>query len=202
MSQCERIVYISRAAFAANSYASTVEPEIGRILMQSRRNNPARGLVGVLYYGDGHFFQVLEGEREAIDALLDTLRRDVRHRDLSVLSRHAVGQPSFAGWSMKYVPAADEVRQLLASFGQSRFDPYRFDDAQVAEMIALLQQRPAAAESAAVPAMPEPLRPSVDRHADDARLARRAYSISVAGLLLSAIALLLAALAYRHGVPR
>lgn len=191
MPQCERIVYISRAAFAANNPSSAVEPEIGRILMQSRRNNPSRGLVGVLYYGDGHFFQVLEGERAAIDALLGTLLQDTRHGDLTVLSRHAIGQPSFAGWSMKYVPASDDVKKLLASFGQSRFDPYQFDDAQIGAMIALLQQRSAASE---------PRRSISDDHEQAGRRARYALWISVIALLLSMISMMMAILIYRRGI--
>ncbi|EIL98088.1 MULTISPECIES: BLUF domain-containing protein [Rhodanobacter] len=200
MPQCERIVYISRAAFAANNPSSAVEPEIGRILMQSRRNNPSRGLVGVLYYGDGHFFQVLEGERAAIDALLGTLLQDTRHGDLTVLSRHAIGQPSFAGWSMKYVPASDDVKKLLASFGQSRFDPYQFDDAQIGAMIALLQQRSAASEPAAAEAPSEPRRSISDDHEQAGRRARYALWISVIALLLSMISMMMAILIYRRGI--
>jgi hypothetical protein len=94
MSLRQRIVYISKASFSVADRASTVEPEIGRILMQSRRNNPARGLVGALYYGDGHFFQVLEGEPASIDALLDTQRNDPRHHDLTVLLRQPIEHTS------------------------------------------------------------------------------------------------------------
>jgi len=184
MSLWQRIVYISKATFANADRASAIEPQIGRILMQSRRNNPTRGLVGALYYGDGHFFQVLEGEAVAIDALLDTLRKDPRHDDLTVLSRVPIERPSFSGWSMKYVAAADEVRQLLASFGHRRFDPYGFDDAQVASMVALLQHRPSSSGSS-----PE----TSSRQAGDtaAPLARWALAVSVVALLLSVLAIVL-----------
>lgn len=184
MSFWQRIVYISKAAFASANHTSVVEPEIGRILMQSRRNNPSRGLVGALYYGDGHFFQVLEGEAAAIDTLLDALRRDVRHHDLTVLSRVRIERPSFDGWSMKYVAAADEVKKLLASFGHHRFDPYAFDDAQIASMVALLQNHP----SASGPSAEASLRQSDD----SAPLARRAMTLSAFALLLSLLAIVLA----------
>ena len=190
MSRLERIVYISRATFASANVASLVEPEIGRILMQSRRNNPARGLVGALYYGDGHFFQVLEGDAAAIDALLAALRRDPRHQALKVLSRTPIDQPTFAGWSMKYVAASEDVKRLLASFGHTRFDPYRFDDAQMAEMVALLQARPEATEARAS----RPGGTTRPASADQAstRIAHQALVLSVAALALALLAIVLA----------
>ena len=192
MSLRQRIVYISKASFGAADRASTVEPEIGRILMQSRRNNPVRGLVGALYYGDGHFFQVLEGEPAAIDALLDALRRDPRHHDLTVLLRQPVERTSFTGWSMKYVAAADEVRRVLASFGHRQFDPYRFDDAQIASMVGLLQQRPSTPDAPAVPSKASDTGASPNGGADAARLARRALAVGLAALCLSLLAIVLA----------
>lgn len=192
MSLRQRIVYISKASFSVADRASTVEPEIGRILMQSRRNNPARGLVGALYYGDGHFFQVLEGEPAAIDALLDALRKDPRHHDLTVLLRQPIEHTSFTGWSMKYVAAAGEVRRQLAAFGYRQFDPYRFDDAQIAAMVGLLQQRPPTPDSPAVPSKPADTSAPSDGGADAARLARRALTVGLAALCFSLLAIVLA----------
>jgi hypothetical protein len=189
----ERIVYISKATFAGANQASVIEPEIGRILMQSRRNNPARGLVGALYYGDGHFFQVLEGESTAIDALLATLRIDPRHQALKVLSRTPIDRPTFAGWSMKYVAASEDVKRLLASFGQTRFDPYRFDEAQMADMVALLQARVSASERPAPASTASPPAASGDEAA--ARMARLALAIGGVALALAVVALVLA---WRH----
>ena len=188
----QRIVYISKASFGGADRTATVEPEIGRILMQSRRNNPARGLVGALYYGDGRFFQVLEGEVASIDALLDTLRKDPRHHDLTVLLRQPIEHASFNRWSMKYVAAADEVRRLLASFGHRQFDPYRFDDAQIEAMVGLLQQRPSAPDSSLVPAQPPGTDEPHSGGADAARLARRALAVGLAALCFSLLAMVLA----------
>jgi hypothetical protein len=63
-----RLVYASRATVVTVDDAS-VNANLARILMQSRKNNPPQGLVGALYYADGCFFQVLEGPRAAVDAL-------------------------------------------------------------------------------------------------------------------------------------
>lgn len=133
-----RLVYASRATFPASQDALSLNSDVARILMQSRRNNPANGLVGALYFGDGCFFQCLEGPADAVDALYARLPADPRHRDLTVLSREPIRQPAFSGWSMKYVPNASVVRELLDRHGQNVFDPYRFTPAMMTDMIGLL----------------------------------------------------------------
>ena len=62
MTDLIRIVYISRATFPITPDSDGIEPNVARILSTSRTNNRKNGLVGMLYYGDGCFFQCLEGE--------------------------------------------------------------------------------------------------------------------------------------------
>ena len=135
-----QLVYVSRAAFAPHEHAAMgIEPEVGRILLQSRQNNPRAGIVGALYYGDGFFFQCLEGNAPAVYDTLDRIRRDPRHEEITVLRERELERPGFGEWSMKYVPAAGEVRALLQQFGQRRFDPFGFDDKQIEAMLNLLR---------------------------------------------------------------
>lgn len=162
MSDIHQLVYASRATFQPTDNGGGVEPEVARILMQSRRNNPRRGLVGALYYGDGCFFQCLEGPRASIDDLFGRLQADPRHRDVLVLRRHEIAAPSFAEWSMKYVPTAGDVQTLLAMHGKDRFDPYAFDERLIEAMVGLLHHRadsdglnPVAPPPRAARAMPE-----------------------------------------------
>lgn len=186
MAELQRLVYASYATFAPSRQAGGVEPEVARILLQSRHHNPRRGLVGALYYGDGCFFQVLEGPAEAIDGLLRTLQTDPRHRDLKVLWRGPVQASAFRDWGMKYVPAAAEVRSLLATRGFEHFDPFAFDDALLEQMLALLAGQ---ADARAAPvAATVALHPAVDLHTWLAR------GLAVLAVLLAAAALLLAAL--------
>ncbi|WP_018881245.1 MULTISPECIES: BLUF domain-containing protein [unclassified Thioalkalivibrio] len=135
-----QLVYASRATFRENTSSQGIEPEVSRILMQSRQNNPRSGIVGALYYGDGHFFQCLEGEPEAVRGTLERIRRDDRHEEVRVLREQSLESPGFGEWSMKYVPAAVDVRQLLQRFGQRQFDPFAFDDDRIDAMLDLLRQ--------------------------------------------------------------
>lgn len=141
MGELIRLIYASRANFQPVEAAQGVEPTVGRILVQSRRNNSHRGIGGVLYFGDGHFFQVLEGDREAVN---DTYRRigtDDRHRELSILSVKSVEERLFADWSMKYVPAEQSVRNYLARHNFLRFAPLHFSEAQAEELARLFQRQ-------------------------------------------------------------
>lgn len=133
----ERFVYCSRATFPAASERG-LHPEVGRILMQSRRNNPRDGLVGGLYFANGWFFQCVEGPRSGIDALFSRLKADRRHGEIQVLARDGVAARRFSRWSMKFVPDASEVRALLGRHGLAEFEPMRFDAGAVRDMVDLL----------------------------------------------------------------
>ncbi len=138
MSTLTQIIYISRSATPPSDPAKGVDPVVARILAHSRTNNRKNGLVGVLYFGDGCFFQCLEGEESAVAALYAKLERDDRHRDLQVISRKQIAAPTFQDWSMKYVAAEKAMAALLRSKGMNTFDPYRFDAATTDAVIDLL----------------------------------------------------------------
>ena len=139
MSDLVQIVYISRSTFRQAAAEHGIEPSVARILAQSRLNNVKRGLVGALYFGDGCFFQCLEGHAEQVDRLYAALLEDHRHTDLKVLSRHGLEQPTFSTWSMKYVPLDVPMKELLKRLDLAIFDPYRFDDAAVAQVLQMLK---------------------------------------------------------------
>ena len=127
MTNLIQMIYISRSTFAPAEITNGIEPNVARILLKSRANNKKNGLVGVLYFGNGCFFQCLEGAAEAVDNLYETLLKDTRHKDLKVLSRKSIDVLSFSNWSMKHVPLEDEMTKLLKSQGFKTFDPYNFN---------------------------------------------------------------------------
>lgn len=138
MSKLVQMVYISRASKPIASNAAEIGPEVSKILRKSRINNRAKNIVGALYFGNGYFFQCLEGEESTLMALYETLKKDTRHTDLRIISMIPISTRSFGAWEMKYLPAEQEVRKLLRSIGMSEFDPYRFNEAMTAKMLNLL----------------------------------------------------------------
>lgn len=127
MTNLIQMIYISRSTFAPTEFTNGIEPNVARILLKSRTNNKKNGLVGVLYFGNGCFFQCLEGAAEAVDKLYETLLKDTRHKDLKVLSRKPIDALSFSSWNMKHVSLEDEMTKLLKSQGLKTFNPYNFN---------------------------------------------------------------------------
>ncbi len=138
VSDLVQIVYVSRSTFTTMPAELGIEPSVARILSQSRVNNARRGLVGALYFGNGCFFQCLEGRAADVDHLYAALLRDPRHTDLKVLSRRSIDRTRFPAWTMKYVPLDAEMKGLLRDLGLETFDPYRFDPDAVTRVLDML----------------------------------------------------------------
>lgn len=135
-----RLAYASKATFKEQPVEQGVEPNVARILMTSRRNNAKQQIVGGLYYGDGHFFQYLEGEEQAVNALYERIARDDRHRSVATLVQEPLAERTFSNWSMKYVPLSSDVRRLLERHGMSSFQPLDFHKELCEEMIDLIRR--------------------------------------------------------------
>ncbi len=134
-----QIIYISRTTSAPSALTTSIEPYVARILAKSRINNRRDGLVGVLYFGEGCFFQCLEGSETAVDALYARLQSDNRHKDIKLLSRKSIAALSYSDWAMKFVPIENEMKRLLKEGGYKSFDPYQFNEQMVGKTMALLQ---------------------------------------------------------------
>ena len=76
------------------------EADLEQIVASARNKSPDNGITGMLFYADGRFMQVLEGEESVVDATLERVRVDPRHTDVTVTERSAITARSFAGWSM------------------------------------------------------------------------------------------------------
>lgn len=120
-----RLVYASEAN--VKNLKSGVNPEIGRILSVSKRNNARRGIGGVLYYGDGYFFQVLEGDKEPVQTLFSKICNDPRHKNAMVLDTSEIKRRLFADWSMQFIPNKSAIRKLLKEHGFRQFTPLDFN---------------------------------------------------------------------------
>jgi len=138
--QLIQLVYASRSNLDSAAIEGGVEPEIARILVQSRRNNPCTAIGGVLCYGDRSFFQCLEGEHQAVEELYAKLGDDERHRDVTLLLRRPVSQRRFRLWAMKYLTVDRRIRDQLRHAGLSRFDPYQFDEEMIDLMLDVLRE--------------------------------------------------------------
>lgn len=78
------------------------EPDLAALLTAARAHNESAGITGILLYNREQFIQFLEGPPDAVDALVDRIRRDSRHTFVRVLVDELVEERQFEDWSMGY----------------------------------------------------------------------------------------------------
>ena len=101
------LVYCSQASAALDKDA------IARIIATARHHNPRLGITGLLVYGQGIFFQWLEGPHDNVSQLLARISADPRHTNVVVLSQEdEIRDRLFPEWDMEWVQAAD-IREVL-----------------------------------------------------------------------------------------
>lgn len=100
--------------------------EVDAILATSARNNPARGITGLLLFNGRNFLQLIEGEEGQVNALMETITADPRHSGVSVLDRRGIGQRACPDWAMKRVLIAESIesrRETLEAELPDGLDP-------------------------------------------------------------------------------
>lgn len=112
------LLYVSRS----NADPSALPADVEAILAVARPRNLSLGVTGALLAESGRFAQVLEGSGANIDALMDSIRRDVRHRDVRVVLREEVEARRFASWSMAHIPPSHALDALMSDLSDAEGD--------------------------------------------------------------------------------
>jgi hypothetical protein len=114
-----RLLYASRATQPQN--VSVYDS----ILEQSRAHNPQLGITGILCHSDNVFIQVLEGGRDEVCELYNTIARDRRHQEVRILSYEEIRERRFGAWTMGQVNLAKVNPALLLKYGErAELDPF------------------------------------------------------------------------------
>lgn len=101
MTNIQKVVYCSRNLIEGD--AASRDAEISHILETARKNNSRVNVTGALLFSTDHFAQVLEGPREAVEAIFERIQHDSRHGDVTILESLTSEQRDFSEWSMAYV---------------------------------------------------------------------------------------------------
>jgi hypothetical protein len=114
-----RLLYASRAATTLTAEA------IDAIMLQSRRNNPERGITGMLCYSDDIFLQVLEGSRDDVCETFNAIVRDQRNAHVRILSFEEINERRFGNWTMGQVNITKVNPALLLKYNKKPvLDPF------------------------------------------------------------------------------
>ena len=116
-----RLLYASKAATAVD------QEEMDAILRKSKANNAKSGVSGALCLcrTGGVFLQVLEGSREAVNALYAKLIVDGRHTHVTLLSYDEICERRFSGWTMGQVNMSRLNPALVLKYSSTaNLDPF------------------------------------------------------------------------------
>jgi hypothetical protein len=92
-----------RCLYASRPVAALQGVALDTILDQSRKNNPALGITGLLCVSDDLFLQVIEGGRDEVCDLFNAIVRDDRHQQVRLLAYEEISERRFGNWTMGHV---------------------------------------------------------------------------------------------------
>ncbi len=103
------IVYRSEYTGDEGSFQS----DLAAITREAIAHNSAQEITGILLHHNQVFVQVLEGSTEALETLMNKLRKDRRHRNIEVLLDGRIRGREFSDWSMRSFDLNDELSLSL-----------------------------------------------------------------------------------------
>lgn len=92
-----QLVYISEAVSTIN-YS-----DIRGMLTASRIRNFRNNITGILFYRDGYFIQLLEGEYTKVHSSLERIKLDPRHKNINILAEMNAKHRFFEEWYMAFI---------------------------------------------------------------------------------------------------
>ena len=107
-----------RLLYASRPVAPLTTEVVDAILAQSRAHNPKLGITGILCYSHDLFLQVLEGSRDAVCELYNTIVRDERHDHVRILSYEEIAERRFGNWTMGHVDVSTVNPSLLLKYAK------------------------------------------------------------------------------------
>jgi hypothetical protein len=94
-----QLIYVSKATQLMGMLSLT------QILDSSVRWNEAHELTGVLFYDNGHFCQLLEGDKYEVLSVWERISSDPRHQILRRLELSSIEKRSYPDWKLRFYGA-------------------------------------------------------------------------------------------------
>ncbi len=101
------LIYVSAQTKELNSY------ELKNILKTARKRNPKLHVTGMLVYQKGSFLQVLEGDRNKVEALFNKIESDSRHKKVAKVTTYYTADRLFSDWSMGFADVTEDELESI-----------------------------------------------------------------------------------------
>jgi hypothetical protein len=107
---------LSHLIYASAADSKMSDAGLRAILDRARTVNSQLDITGILLHTEGSYFQVLEGDAEAIDSLYAKIAHDKRHTNVVLIVREPIASRSFAEWSMGFASVTSkDVAGIIGS---------------------------------------------------------------------------------------
>ena len=107
------VTYLSHSLIKS----AEVDEQCSNIESVASKANAEKKISGMLLFCRNRFIQRLEGPREAVEALVEVIKADKRHRNFTTLSAGLIKKRAFEDWShMAVITKSDSFDDLERMF--------------------------------------------------------------------------------------
>ena len=101
-----------------SSYATSEfdDLKLKELLIQSREKNKRLGITGMLYFFEGKFIQLIEGEEKEVLQLGKTISTDPRHEHFMILKEGPIANRFFKEWDMGFKSLDPQIFENVKNF--------------------------------------------------------------------------------------
>ncbi len=103
------LMYVSRSRLSPRDHIVA----LSELVTTSQARNAALGITGALIFTQRHFAQLIEGPPAALDSLMESIARDVRHEHIRIVNTAIDKGRRFPRWSLAYWGSATFVDRLI-----------------------------------------------------------------------------------------
>lgn len=109
------IMYSSKAPIESDSFG--IPAGLSAIVKTCQKNNAIFNISGALYFSHGHYLQVIEGNRDAVDRLMVNILKDTRHKNCIIQFDFKIKKRMFPRWQcqLALLPSKDPYFHRLLS---------------------------------------------------------------------------------------
>lgn len=100
--------------YTSLSPSGLTHAELVELLESARLKNKKLGITGMMIYHEREIMQILEGEKEVVETLFQTILEDNRHTSVNVFYQGDIEERAFCGWSMALKRLDDKAIKMIA----------------------------------------------------------------------------------------
>lgn len=127
----QRIIYFSERDRSCD--------DVRMLVMEAAERNRRRNITGLLVADDRCFVQMIEGHRNAISSLFQTISRDTRHRNIVLVEAVEIEEMSQPDWGMTRLDDKGKIAATWKRVKHDRvFDPWSMSVRDVKDFLALV----------------------------------------------------------------